>query len=495
MLFNSYFFIFVFLPVSLLGFYWMGSRNHHRIAISWLVGVSLFFYAWWNPAYLGLILGSMLFNYALGVVLGRGQGVKNKRVLFFGVAVNLALIGYFKYANFFIDSFNSALGLGYSVEEIILPLAISFFTFQQIAYLVDAHKGEAREYNFLNYCLFVTFFPQLIAGPIVHHRDVLPQFAKNTLYKLNYSHLAIGVSIFAIGLFKKVVLADSLAPIATPIFTSVEQGVELSFVESWVGALAYTFQIYFDFSGYSDMAIGLARMFGVVLPQNFNSPYKSESIIEFWRRWHITLSTFLRDYLYIPLGGNKKGKSRRHFNLLVTMLLGGLWHGAGWTFIVWGGLHGLYLILNHSWLSICRAMEWDVGKKSFLGRIFARVITFVAIVVAWVFFRADSLAGANSMLLAMAGANGAPLSEVVAWAGALTVIAVAFLVSFLLPNVQQVMYGHKSVLEVDSVVRGAPLVRWLEWRLSLCCSLVIAAMLLVSIVLLQGESEFLYFRF
>jgi len=249
MLFNSYIFIFLFLPTTLFVFFSIGNLGHHRIAIAWLVGSSLFFYGWWNPAYLGLILGSILFNYAIGVALAN-QHVQiaptnlSKILLALGVFVNLFLLGYFKYANFFVDNINNITGSTYHLQTIILPLAISFFTFQQITYLVDAYKGETREYNFLHYCLFVTFFPQLIAGPIVHHREMLPQFAKDVIYKINYEHLAVGITIFFLGLFKKVILADSVAVYATPVFEAAEQGLRIGFFEAWGGALAYTFQLY-----------------------------------------------------------------------------------------------------------------------------------------------------------------------------------------------------------------------------------------------------------
>ncbi|MBT5260335.1 MAG: MBOAT family protein, partial [Nitrospina sp.] len=346
MLFNSYAFIFLFLPVTLLGFQLIGNRGHCRVAVSWLIGASLFFYGWWNPAYLGLILTSILFNYAVGVSLGSRPA---KTVLVVGIAANLGLLGYFKYANFFVDNINALTGSDIVLERIILPLAISFFTFQQITYLVDTYRGETQECDFLRYCLFVTFFPQLIAGPIVHHREMMPQFAKDTFCRLKAKHLAVGLTIFSVGLFKKVILADGIAVYSTPVFDAAEAGVILTFVDAWCGALAFTFQLYFDFSGYSDMAIGLGRMFGIILPVNFFSPYKASNIIEFWRRWHITLSRFARDYLYIPLGGNRKGTLLRFANLMITMLLIGLWHGAGWTFVIWGGLHGSYLVINHGW--------------------------------------------------------------------------------------------------------------------------------------------------
>lgn len=273
MLFNSYTFIFLFLPLTLLGFHWIGRQGRHRVAIAWLVGASLFFYGWWDPAYLGLMLFSILLNYGLGASLaGLPNSPQKKPVLIVGITTNLGLLGYFKYANFFVENLNSLMGTELVLHKIILPLAISFFTFQQITYLVDAYRGEAREYDFLHYCLFVTFFPQLIAGPIVHHREMLPQFARDTIYSLRAKHVAVGLTIFAIGLFKKVVLADGVAVYGTPVFAVAEANAAMNFFEAWVGALAYSLQLYFDFSGYSDMAIGLARMFGIRLPLNFNSP-------------------------------------------------------------------------------------------------------------------------------------------------------------------------------------------------------------------------------
>ncbi|HIE55101.1 MAG TPA: MBOAT family protein, partial [Chromatiaceae bacterium] len=357
MLFNSYIFILVFLPLTLVVYFAMGRLGYSRAAIAWLVGASLFFYGWWNPAYLGLILFSILFNYTAGVVMTRipgEEGQRKKLVLAFGIAINLGLLGYYKYANFFVDSVSYLTGIEWHIETIVLPLAISFFTFQQIAYLVDAYKGETHEYNLLHYCLFVTFFPQLIAGPIVHHKEMLPQFMRDAVYRMRHQDLAIGITIFLVGLFKKVVIADGFASNATPVFQAADAGEVIGFLSAWTGVFSYTMQLYFDFSGYSDMAIGIGRMFGIKLPINFNSPYQALNIIDFWRRWHITLSRFLRDYLYIPLGGNRKGPARRHVNMMVTMLLGGLWHGAGWNFVIWGGLHGSYLVVNHFWRQIWR---------------------------------------------------------------------------------------------------------------------------------------------
>lgn len=335
-------------------------------------------------------------------------------MLITGVSINLLLLGYFKYANFFVNNINEFFETGFHLENILLPLAISFFTFQQITYLVDSYKGKGKEYGFNNYCLFVTFFPQLIAGPIVHHREIMPQFENRDLYSLKTRNLSIGMTIFMLGLFKKVVLADSMAVPANEVFQAAENGVELTIFEAWVGALAYTFQLYFDFSGYSDMAIGLARMFGIILPINFYSPYKANNIIEFWRRWHITLSRFLRDYLYIPLGGNRKGELRRYSNLMLTMILGGLWHGAAWTFVWWGCLHGFYLCINHLWIRVKAKICDQHLKAAFPARCGGRILTFAAVVIAWALFRAESREGIDTMYAAMFGLNGISLPDYLA---------------------------------------------------------------------------------
>ncbi len=413
MLFNSYEFVFLFLPIVLLLFYTTGSKGYNRISILWLVAASLFFYAWWKPIYFWLISASILFNFSTGVGLRNlYQSSKGYLLLVAGIGFNVSLLGFFKYANFFVDNVNVITGSTYHLETIILPLAISFFTFQQITYLVDVFKDNSTKCNFLNYCLFITFFPQLIAGPIVYHKEMLPQFAKNLMGKINHEHLAVGLTIFFIGLFKKVVFADGIEIYATTVFDAAKQGATLSFFEAWGGAFAYTFQLYFDFSGYSDMAIGLARMFGLYLPLNFHSPYKAVNIIEFWKRWHITLSRFLRDYLYIPLGGNRKTKFRRYLNLMITMILGGLWHGAGWTFVIWGALHGFYIVINHVWRSIRSAIGHDLDRSNWLGRKLSQFITFLAVVVAWVFFRAENLEESIAILKGMAGMNGFFLPEI-----------------------------------------------------------------------------------
>ena len=412
MLFNSLEFIFLFLPTTVAVFFLIPSLpfGNNTLAKGWLILASLFFYSWWNPANLPLILVSIGFNYlvsqALSPTATHGK-VRRRGILAFAIALNLLALGYFKYYNFLIENLSALLRFDLPVRDIALPLAISFFTFQQVAYLVESYRGTIHNRSFLSYALFVSFFPQLIAGPIVRHQDVIDQFESPDTYRLQETHLAIGTFIFSVGLFKKAVFADRVAVYASPVFEAAAQGLSLSFFEAWVGALAYTFQLYFDFSGYTDMAIGAAYIIGIQLPINFNSPYKATSISDFWRRWHITLSNFLRDYLYIPLGGNRRGRPRQYANLLTTMLLGGLWHGAGWTYILWGGLHGMYLVVNHFWTSLTRPL--GQMRNGLLYRVASWLITFLAVVISWVFFRAPNIGTALSVLGSMAGLNGISL--------------------------------------------------------------------------------------
>jgi alginate O-acetyltransferase complex protein AlgI len=516
MLFNSYEFIFIFLPLTLLIFNLIGKHGGSKNAIIWLVVASLFFYGWWNPEYLSLILFSIFFNYGVGVLLGNSHNIVYKKsILTLGVAGNLVLLGYFKYSNFFVESINSLTENNISFSQVILPLAISFFTFQQIAYLVDAYNGAARENNFINYCLFVTFFPQLIAGPIVHHKEMLPQFASKNFQRIRAENISVGLTIFTIGLFKKVVLADGVSVFATPVFNAAEAGVVLTLYEAWGGLLAYSFQIYFDFSGYSDMAIGLARMFGIRLPLNFNSPYKATSIIDFWRRWHITLSRFLQEYLYIPLGGNRKGETRRFVNIMITMLLGGLWHGAGWTFILWGGLHGMYLVINHGWKRF-----HGTGKKSRLSSLFTWSLTIMAVIVAWVPFRATSMEGVSNLFSGLVGLNGIHLSPfflvnfgiIKEWAlqnyviiqemfrfgdmkNLLVWLLSLMIISTLLPNTQQIMKSFDPALEIYKGEIIQTKYQWLVWKPTFMFSMFHSVILVISILFISKKSEFLYFQF
>ena len=494
MLFNSYIFIFLFLPISLIVYFQIGRYGYHNVAIGWLVATSLVFYGWWNPVYLGLILGSIVFNFALGAFIHKNLHRQPAYVLTFGIVVNLVVLGYFKYANFFIDNVNSLFATNIHLDQIILPLAISFFTFQQIAYLVDTWKGETGEQNFLHYCLFVTFFPHIVAGPIVHHKEMLPQFAKKNIGRLSYENITVGLSLFILGLFKKVVIADTAAVYATPYFDIAAHGGTLTFLEGWVAALAYTFQLYFDFSGYSDMAIGMAKMFGILLPINFNSPYKAYNIIDFWRTWHITLSRFLRDYLYIPLGGNRKGTARRYVNLMITMLLGGLWHGAGWTFVIWGGLHGIYLVINHGWRALKSILKPTFKIPSFLADNVSWLITFIAVVVAWVFFRAPTMHSALRVLEAMFGLNGFGLTisgELSRRTLLLFFISVIFIVR-VLPNSIDIVSRFNPVLEKEyGRIKSAIT---LSWKPTIIWGFIFVVLALASLrtMIIQGYHEFIY---
>ena len=406
MLFPTAAFSFAFLPIVLLAFFLIG-RKHEYAAATWLFLASLFFYGYWMPEFTLLLVASIVVNYRVGMLISRrvASGTKTDRVLakgalIAGITIDLATLAYFKYANFFVDNLNTGLGLQFDIGRVILPVGISFYTFTQIAFLADAYSKGIREYKFAHYGLFVTYFPHLIAGPVLHHGQMMPQFASAPTYRPKVSNLAAGLAIFALGLIKKIVLADGVAPYADAIFNAADSGLHPTFVEAWTGTLAYTFQIYFDFSGYSDMAIGLALLFNIRLPLNFNSPYKSLNIVEFWRRWHMSLSTFLRDYLYIPLGGSRHGPVRRHVNLMLTMVLGGLWHGASWTFVFWGALHGGYLIVNHAFAANL-ARHNAVLERARAWRALSMAMTFLCVVLAWVFFRAHSFAGAASMLQSM----------------------------------------------------------------------------------------------
>lgn len=506
MLFNSYEFILLFLPVTVAGYFLLGRFRQTSIAFGWLVAASLFFYAWWNPVYLPLLIGIAAFNYIVGKMLSRKP---SRALLAFGIGVDLAALGYFKYANFFVNTVDAVTGADWAIEPIILPLAISFFTFQKIAFLVDSHKGLTKDVGPLEYALFVAFFPQLIAGPIVHYRDVIPQFRLPQTLRPYAENFAVGLTIFAIGLFKKAVLADGIAVYATPVFNGADAGADPDFLMAWGGALAYTFQLYFDFSGYSDMAIGAARLFGIKLPVNFNSPYKALDIADFWRRWHMTLSRFLREYLYIPLGGNRKGPARRYVNLMTTMLLGGLWHGAGWTFVLWGGLHGLFLVIHQGW----RAVVPAAAARARWYRTFAWALTFLVVVFAWVPFRAVTIEGAGRMLAGMVGLNGFAVPGAIAarlggvWdvlvglgvqeggGGAVFVmtwlwIVGLFLVAKFAPNTQDIMSAYDPALYFEPSApprrRWRPSVRW-----AVGCGLAAG----MGFLALSQVSEFLYFQF
>ncbi len=519
MLFNSYVFIFLYLPVVLLGFFWL-SRASQAYAAGWLALASLFFYGYWNLAYVGLLLSSIVCNFTFGLwIIKAGlqhNEKRKKQLLSLAIIFNLLLLSYYKYANFFIDSLNSVADTQWDLGYIILPLGISFFTFTQITFLVDAYQGKVKEPNFVLYTLFVTYFPHLIAGPVLHHKQMMPQFSASSAYRINWENIAVGLTIFILGLAKKVLVADPLGEFATPIFNAVSAGGHPMLFEAWIGALAYTLQLYFDFSGYTDMAIGLSLMFNIRLPMNFNSPYKSTSIIEFWRRWHMTLSRFLFDYLYIPLGGNRRGRFRRYLNLMITMLLGGLWHGAGWTFVVWGGLHGLYLMVNHAWRNLKQRMGWiGRGRWRNFG---AGALTFLAVVVGWVFFRAENFSTAVDLLRGMVGLNGVTFSKglgntnfasIMRGYGAdffgamhltnldafkaIRILVPGLFVVFMLPNVQQIMANYESVSDAPNKISEKQ--TGLIWQSSLLGAFVFLMIGFLVIINLHKQSTFLYFQF
>ena len=460
----------------------------------WLVGGSLVFYSWWNPIYLPLILASMFINYAIGTGLNSSlssKDVQKKRnssiklhktrraLLTTGIVFNISLLGYFKYTDFFIKNFNGIFGTDVPLQHILLPLAISFFTFQQIAYLVDSYRGETKEYDLLNYMLFVTFFPQLIAGPIVHHKEMMPQFSSRSNLVKRYRNIALGMFIFSIGLFKKVVIADTFAQWANAGFDNT---TTLSFFEAWATSLSYTFQLYFDFSGYADMAIGAALLFNIRLPINFNSPYKATSIQDFWRRWHMTLSRFLRDYVYIPLGGNRKGYYRTYTNLFATFLIGGIWHGASWMFVIWGAFHGGALIIHRLW------QQYGFKMWTWL----AWLITFNFINVTWVFFRATDMDSAIKVLSGMLGLNGIILPERLS-SHLGFIEAYASIITF--GNWLTIGSNELALWIMAALGSSILLKNSNHLKLNYYYMMASALLFIYSFIRLGGKSEFLYFNF
>jgi alginate O-acetyltransferase complex protein AlgI len=410
-LFNSFEFIFVFLPLTIAGYAMVRRISTARMGIAFLSLASMVFYLWWDINNLGILIGAILVNYAFGrfmVHCGDADGllrIAKRSAVIAGIVFNIGLLGYYKYANFFADQ------IGFKLAHVVLPLGISFFTFQKITYLVDSYQGLLSEAGLIEFSLFVDYFPHAIAGPIVHHRDMMPQFL-HPKPPIRAEGIRDGLFFFAVGLGKKVLVADTFAPFASEFFKTASHAVETShLLEAWQGVLAYTMQIYFDFSGYSDMAVGAALMMGIALPLNFNSPYASTSIIEFWRRWHMTLSRFLKEYIYFPLGGSRQGPLRHYVNLMAVMLIGGFWHGAGWTFIVWGALHGGYLLVNHAWRNLAEVVRPWLRVPRVLTQPLCWLATFGAVCVAWVFFRADSVTTALRVVGGMAGLNGVDLLD------------------------------------------------------------------------------------
>lgn len=485
MLFNSYPFIFVFLPITFFVYFILNRKRLILPSKVWLIFASLFYYGWWNPIYVPLITGSILFNYLAGRILLKKKEYSAfcRATLFIAIGGNLALLAYFKYMDFFINTANTLGGFHFSLLHITLPLGISFYTFTQIAYLVDTWKNAAKEEHLLNYFLFVTFFPYLLSGPIIHHKEIIPPFDRPRNKVINHKNIAQGLSLFFIGLFKKVIIADTIAPWASYGF---DHAAILTLVEAWVTSLSYTLQLYFDFSGYTDMALGAALLFNIRLPLNFNSPYKSLSIQEFWRRWNITLSRFMRDHVYIPLGGSQVSELRIHANILITFLLVGLWHGAGWTFVFWGLLHGSALIVTRLWrktgITLPRFLSW--------------LLTFNFVNIAWVFFRAPSFTEASQVLKGMAGMNGivfpkslaAPLSMLEAYGiqfgRVLSNMGGEGKLNYLLPLFLLLSILFKNSNELVS--RLTPNKK---------TSFLLALITLYALLSLQRASEFIYFTF
>lgn len=515
MLFNSYLFLLCFLPVTLAGFFILARRSN-VLAASWLSGASVFFYGWWDYRYVPLLLASITLNYWSSLQISGSEEPARKRWLVLATASNLILLAYYKYAGFFLSNLSDLTGHPFPTLNIILPIGISFFTFTQIAFLVDTYQRKVTETRFVHYLLFVTYFPHLIAGPVLHHKEMMPQFARKSIYSPSASNFSVGFTIFFIGLAKKVLIADNLAVYANPLFMEPQSP---SLIIAWGGVLAYAFQLYFDFSGYSDMAIGLSRLFGVRLPLNFNSPYKASNISEFWRCWHMTLSRFLRDYLYIPLGGGRRGKSRRYLNLMLTMLLGGLWHGAGWNFVIWGGLHGLYLVIHHAWQAFAKGMRFSLESQAW--KRLATAVTFGAVCVAWVFFRSPDVGVSLDILRGMSGGFGMALPEAIGdrlgvlrpflentgitfylggasrflenWVW----IAVAATLTFFFPNTQQIIRRFEPALHFDASTEkvSGRIADILIWVPSRRWAVGIGFLALTGILSLNRPSDFLYFQF
>lgn len=542
MLFNSPVFIAGFLPICIAGFYFFGMLGHRQLALAWLVAMSLVFYGWWNVAFVPLLVGSIAFNFFFGRLLARSP---SKRLLVTGVLGNVLLLGVFKYTGFIGHTIDETFGVGWHVPEIALPLAISFFTFQQIAFLADTYDGVAQEPRALEYSLFITFFPQLIAGPITHHREMLPQFNDRRILRPRLDLIALGTTVFLAGLFKKVIIADGVAAYAKPVFDAAAQGTAPSLFEAWGGALAYAMQIYFDFSGYSDMAIGLGLLFGISLPLNFASPYKAASIIEYWQCWHMTLTRFLTAYIFTPIvlaltrkrlaAGKpvlRPGRTSLSVFLvllaaptMLTMFVSGLWHGAGWQFIIFGLLHGGFLTINHGWRTLKSRWSWwrVAGTRSF--RHAASVLTtFLCATLALVFFRSADVATAWRVVAGMIGWNGAALPDFFdrfavfrAASQALHLptsalhlfsvhelywLPILFWIVWFMPNVEQWMRHYRTAL--DARLRAI----WYEgrflegtflavWRPTVACGSIVSAIGLFALLkaFSHAPTEFLYFKF
>jgi alginate O-acetyltransferase complex protein AlgI len=509
MLFNSYEFLFVFLPVTLSIFHIL-RQLRPTLAVYWLLICSLAFYGYWNPLFLPLLVGSIAANYTIGCLLWRRH---RRPLLWAGVALNIVVLAVFKYAHFVADNILGPDHVPEFIAGIVLPLAISFFTFQQIAFLVDVWRGRTAPRRWDTYALYVTFFPHLIAGPIVRHQQLEPQLRRIGDPRRHIGRLVlIGLILVVIGLSKKVILADSLAPYADAVFDIAAQGYEIGMFDAWFGTLAYTLQLYFDFSGYSDMAIGLALMCGLRMPVNFWSPYKATNIVEFWRRWHITLSAFFRDYVYVPLGGSRAGPARRSLNLLLVMALVGLWHGAGWTFLLWGLYHGMLLVIVHGWRSwrsrgpAGSPLQANLRVSSAEPRLTSKralswLATFLALCVGWALFRAETMAVAEAILRGLVGQYGFVTNrlsqlEIRPYYIGSALIAGGLVIALVLPNslqwVQRAVRVEGLRAYADPASRALQRLHPLGWKFGLA----VGAMAYLAVASISSAStEFLYFNF
>lgn len=471
MLFTSSIFLYGFLPLVVVTFFLLARFQFLKfLVIPFLIFASFVFYGYKEPYNIALLLVSIITNYSLSRII---QTTSSQKDLFFwiGVAFNLVLLFYFKYLNFFLANI-SYIGVGeFELMDIALPLAISFYTFQQIAYLADSKYGWVTDTSIKSYFLFVTFFPQLIIGPIVHHKEMMPQFKHESFGKFSFDNLKSGFFYLYVGLCKKLFLADYCAKIVDSVHIDIASGGTVNFIDAWAAALAFSFQIYFDFSGYTDMAVGIALIFGIRLPFNFNSPYRASSVSEFWRRWHMTLSRWLRDYLYIPLGGNSRGPRRAMVNAIIVFLLGGLWHGAAWTFVVWGVLQGLGIAVSRFFASL----------KLPLPSVLAIALTFLFATLSWVLFRAENLDVANQLYLVMLGTSGFEMTAREVVNANVVILLVAALLSFFVPNTHQLV--HKLVTLSAKLPKAA------------LAGIMLVAWISLAAFDLDSSAEFIYFDF
>jgi alginate O-acetyltransferase complex protein AlgI len=519
MLFNSDEFLFAFLPVTLFGFYLLGTISRTS-ALRWLILASLVFYAWWRPVNVLIIAPSIAVNFALARMLLRlneGEGARSasKVVLLLGIAFNVAFLGFFKYTDFVSGAINDVFGANLVLRHIILPLGISFITFQKIAFLVDVQAGRVRSFTLQDYCIFVLFFPQLIAGPIVHYREMIPQFHTISC-RFDKENVAIGLTLLFFGLFKKVVFADNIALQVTPIYEHAAAEGGTSFLLAWVAAIGFTLQIYFDFSGYTDMALGLARFFGIRLPPNFDSPLRASSIIDFWLHWHMTLTRFLTGYIYNPLtlwltrrrlsqglpgfGGRNTTVGAFVYLLMfptvITMFLSGLWHGAGYGFIVWGLLHGFYLTINHAWrLVAARLWPHSPSYIRFMAPT-GWALTFVSVTVSMIFFRSPTMTSAIDLMKGIIGLNGIALPQPAGDLAKIAIwISILMFVALACPNTLQILARYEPALGVKSPPTKTVLDSFVEWKASLPWAIAVSAVAAIAIVSIGGPSEFLYWQF